>query len=328
LDVDPDSKTPYSDATQTRKHKKNHVKRPMNAFMRWSQLERRKIIEQNPDAHNAEISKNLGKKWRQLSDLEKQEFIDEAERLRQLHLKEYPDYKYRPKKKAKYPTLASKSTSEGSKRLRKLKNSVRNNQRYVAKSEPRRHPATPQRNKKEKLSLSLKKCEEEENVFLIDKVQSQPKVCSQNKVPASPTLSPMDSISFYEDSFKPSKSPSKRGEGGTDSTVPVPVTELSRAVEVVEPVSSKPSLYISCEPLVSKSSSVLRDEYSLADLDTLTDLLQVPASDLNTGQKLDSWDSGSSTAGSHFEFNTTELELCDVVPPGLDYDWMDNIIRI
>ena len=59
----------------------------MNAFMRWSQLERRKIIEKNPDAHNAEISKNLGKKWRGLPDCEKQEYIDEAERLRQLHLK-------------------------------------------------------------------------------------------------------------------------------------------------------------------------------------------------------------------------------------------------
>ena len=49
----------------------------------------------------------------------------------------------------------------------------------------------------------------------------------------------------------------------------------------------------------------------------------------HTGQKLDSWDSGSSSAGSHFEFNTSELELCDVIPPqGMDYDWMDNIIRI
>ena len=67
-------------------HKKNHVKRPMNAFMAWSQLERRKIINQNPDAHNAEISKNLGEKWRTLDEVEKQEFIDKAERLRQLHL--------------------------------------------------------------------------------------------------------------------------------------------------------------------------------------------------------------------------------------------------
>ena len=73
----------------------------MNAFMVWSQLERRKIIDRNPDAHNAEISKNLGKAWRVLSEEERQPFIDEAERLRLLHQKEYPDYKYKPKKKGK-----------------------------------------------------------------------------------------------------------------------------------------------------------------------------------------------------------------------------------
>jgi len=93
------SKTPYSDVTKTKKHKENHIKRPMNAFMRWSQIERKKIIEQFPDAHNAEISKNLGKKWRTLSEEQKRPFIEEAEKLKILHLKEYPNYKYKPKKK-------------------------------------------------------------------------------------------------------------------------------------------------------------------------------------------------------------------------------------
>lgn len=96
--VNPLSRTPYSDATQCKKATK-HVKRPMNAFMVWSQMERRKINVRHPDMHNAEISKRLGRRWRCLSDAERQPFIEEAARLRDLHLREYPDYKYRPRKK-------------------------------------------------------------------------------------------------------------------------------------------------------------------------------------------------------------------------------------
>jgi len=73
----------------------------MNAFMVWSQLERRKIIEVTPDKHNAEISKELGRRWKLLPEEARQPYIDEAERLRILHQKEYPDYKYKPRKKPK-----------------------------------------------------------------------------------------------------------------------------------------------------------------------------------------------------------------------------------
>jgi len=76
----------------------------MNAFMVFSQLERRKIVQLAPDMHNAEISKYLGARWKRLSEIERRPFIDEAERLKMLHLREYPDYKYKPRKRAKKGT--------------------------------------------------------------------------------------------------------------------------------------------------------------------------------------------------------------------------------
>merc|ERR1719483_579716 len=109
----------------------------MNAFMVFSHYERKKIIEVQPDIHNAEISKRLGKKWKELIDTDKQPYIQEAERLRLLHLREYPGYKYQPKKKVK--VIPPKSFIDSQMENREKPNSNLDPLRKVNKSESARH---------------------------------------------------------------------------------------------------------------------------------------------------------------------------------------------
>lgn len=81
----------------------SRVKRPMNAFMVWSRGQRRKMSQDYPRMHNSEISKRLGALWKQLAEDQKRPFIDEAKRLRAMHMRQHPDYKYKPRRRIKIP---------------------------------------------------------------------------------------------------------------------------------------------------------------------------------------------------------------------------------
>ncbi|RDD36902.1 Transcription factor Sox-9 [Trichoplax sp. H2] len=106
------SSVPMSIKLHTSQRSRQHIKRPMNAFMVWAQAARQKISEQYPNLHNAELSKTLGKLWKLLGDEQKQPFIEEAERLRIKHKMDHPDYKYQPRRKNKQKRAGSVSSGD------------------------------------------------------------------------------------------------------------------------------------------------------------------------------------------------------------------------
>lgn len=127
--------TLHSMSKSARSDKQEHIKRPMNAFMVWAQAARRKLADQYPSLHNADLSRTLGKLWRVLSDEEKRPFIEEAERIRLQHKRDHPDYKYQPKRKR---SLAKNGQLEG-KPVKSVKESATKRQKTRQTS----HSATP-----------------------------------------------------------------------------------------------------------------------------------------------------------------------------------------
>lgn len=70
--------------------KDKHLRRPMNSFMLFSQEQRAKIHQANPNRDNRNVSKMLGEKWYSLSSNEQEQYRIKAKQLRHEHWKQFP----------------------------------------------------------------------------------------------------------------------------------------------------------------------------------------------------------------------------------------------
>lgn len=57
------------------------------------------------------LSPNSGQKWKSLNPDEKKPYTDEAERIRQQHMQDHPDYKYRPQRKKRPKRICKRADS-------------------------------------------------------------------------------------------------------------------------------------------------------------------------------------------------------------------------
>lgn len=94
--------SPRSTASSINNHRTNTAnsqpKRPMNAFMVWGQAVRRELHHRFSNVQNALLSKALGRVWRSLDAVEKEPYIRKANVIKAAHKRDYPNYRYQPRR--------------------------------------------------------------------------------------------------------------------------------------------------------------------------------------------------------------------------------------
>ena len=314
----------------------------MNAFMVWSQIERRKIVSQAPDVHNAEISKQLGKRWKLLNEEERRPYIEEAERLRLLHMREYPEYKYRPRKKGKAGISSPKlAQDKGRRPLKKVFgnisvtsgvscNSVSSTTDGSGSQSPSRKINHDRLKLKIIIDQKFKDNLSNNQKMLASASQPSPVPSETNDAPMSPETysSPSNherlNYDFSNKNFiklEPDMDSIKQEDVVSSTTCDNNVLLSAALAERKPPLASSPF----CDNVTIKQEP----QDSLADLDSLTDLLQMPNNfkmdmdDIDLG----AWGDSNSSNGSHIEFNCTEEDTNMLSDIGVTTDVFSSFLN-
>ncbi|KAI8988327.1 hypothetical protein BDF20DRAFT_985651 [Mycotypha africana] len=80
-------------------HIETRIPRPLNCFMLFRLEKQREIAKRCPGANHRDISKITSKWWKELSKEDKLPYVLESKRLKDIHQRMYPGYKFRPRKR-------------------------------------------------------------------------------------------------------------------------------------------------------------------------------------------------------------------------------------
>ncbi|VDM52251.1 unnamed protein product [Angiostrongylus costaricensis] len=90
--------------------KREHIRRPMNAFMIFSKRHRPMVHNKYPNRDNRTVSKILGEWWYALGTDEKQQYHKLATQVKEAHFKAHPDWKWCAKDKKSRSELTQNNT--------------------------------------------------------------------------------------------------------------------------------------------------------------------------------------------------------------------------
>merc|ERR1712113_1368028 len=99
--------------SKKKKKRSDEPKRPCSSYIHFANAQRNNIRESNPEMSMGEIGKELGKRWRELSDADKKPYIELNTKDKERYEREMEEYK------KKHPELVGRKKKAGKRKSTK-----------------------------------------------------------------------------------------------------------------------------------------------------------------------------------------------------------------